>query len=153
MRISGKALLGLVLQHEGGKQETDALACAPRRRAGSLNGMRVGADQWVRLEGWLDDLPIPWWCYVWGSWVVPWFCSQHLRSGSWFVAFLYLIVHNCPNCSCLQWFLAPYRFFVFCCSRRHLPWCKWKHSHRGSQVPAYLNSNSLLPPGRYLVNV
>ena len=29
----------------------------------------------------------------------PAFCSQLLRSGSWFVAFLYPTVHNCPDCS------------------------------------------------------
>ena len=37
--------------------------------------------------------------------VVPCFCSLHLRDSSWFVAFLYLIVHNCPNCTYVQLFL------------------------------------------------
>ena len=38
--------------------------------------------------------PTPWWCCVQGSCAVTCFCSRLLRSGPWFVAFLYLIVHN-----------------------------------------------------------
>ena len=44
---------------------------------------------------------------------MPCISSWHLRSGSWFVAFLCLIVHNCPcDCACVQLFAVPYSFFV-----------------------------------------
>ena len=69
---------------------------------------------------------------------VPCFCSQHLRSGSWVLVFLYLIVHNLPNCTCTQLFLVPYiSFFVFCCWRRCLSRCK--PCSKGAQVPACLS--------------
>ena len=36
-----------------------------------------------------------------------------LASQKWqCVAFLYLIVHNCPKCASMQLFLVPYCFFV-----------------------------------------
>ena len=64
--------------------------------AGSLNGVSVGTDQWGRRCV-LGTLPTPLWCCVQGSW----FCSWHLRSSSWVLAFLHLIVHNCPDCMCV----------------------------------------------------
>lgn len=38
----------------------------------------------------------------------------------WHLAFLPLIVHNCPGHACMQVFPAPHYFFAFCCSRRCL---------------------------------
>ena len=65
-----------------------------------VNGMRVGADLWVGLEGWLRWSARPLSVAVGRAYMqYPAFCSQLLRSGSWFVAFLYLTVHNCPDCS------------------------------------------------------
>ena len=46
-------------------------------------------------------------CPVQGSHVGPSSCSQHLRSGSCFLAFLSLIVHNMPQL-CMRLFLVPY---------------------------------------------
>ena len=59
--------------------------------------------------------------------------------GFWLSCILYII---CPPCACMQLFLAPHFFLVFCCFRRHLSRCK--HSREGprmpgSQVPDYLN--------------
>ena len=58
-----------------------------------------GWGRWVGLAGGVAQVVclIPWWYCVRGSCTVPCFCSQHLKSGSWFVAFLYLIVHNFPQ--------------------------------------------------------
>lgn len=51
-RNSGKALLGL--QHEGVKTSNRCPCSLPDEgQAGLLNGVRVGADWYVRLEGWL----------------------------------------------------------------------------------------------------
>ena len=66
--------------------------------------------------------------------VVPCFHSQHLGSGSWFVAFLCILLFIiCPNCACVYLFLVPYSFFVFCHSRRHLFRCKCKLSVESSR--------------------
>lgn len=67
MRNSDKALLGLRLHREGLKTSTDFIACSGQgsgeksgegagagKQVDPLNGMRVGADQWVGLEGWLE---------------------------------------------------------------------------------------------------
>ena len=57
--------------------------------------------------------PPLWWCCVQGACPVPCFCSQILRSGSWVsLVFLYLVVHNLPNCACthMQLFLVSYSF-------------------------------------------
>ena len=51
MRISGKALMGLVLQHKGAKASNKVPLLT--RGAGPLNRVRVGADWWVGPEGWL----------------------------------------------------------------------------------------------------
>lgn len=50
--------------------------------------------------------------------MTPSFCSQHLRNGSWFVALLYLLVHNCPGHTCMQLLFIPPSFSVLCCWRR-----------------------------------
>ena len=57
-----------------------------------------------------------------------------LQNGSWsFWSFCILLSIICPNCECMQLFLVPYSFFVFCCSRRHLS--MQKLCSKGSQVP------------------
>ena len=61
---------------------------ALRGRAGFLNGVSVGAEWWVELEGWLG-----WSACGLGGVVCrdhgqyPAFCSPNLRSGCWSVAF------------------------------------------------------------------
>ena len=80
----------------------------------------------------------PQWCCVQVSRTVPWFCSWHLKPGKlsfWSFCILSFII--CPSCSCMQLFLVPYCFFVFCCSRRLFP----KAKGPGSQVPGCLNIN------------
>ena len=37
-----------------------------------------------------------------------------------FCFFFILLSRICPICACMQLFLVPYNFFVFCCSRRRL---------------------------------
>ena len=54
-----------------------------------------------------------------------------------FVRFCILLSILRPNCTCMQLFLVPYSFFVFCCLRRHLSRCR--RCSKGSQVPACLN--------------
>ena len=50
-----------------------------------------------------------------------------------FFFFLYLVVQNLPNCSCIQLFLVPYSFFLFCCLRKCLSRCR--HCCKRSYVP------------------
>ena len=52
--------------------------------------------------------------------------------GFWLPCILYII---CPTCACMQLFLAPYFFLVFCCSRRHLFRCKHSRESPECQVP------------------
>lgn len=52
----------------------------------------------------------PWWCRVQESCAILCFCSWHLRGGSWFVAFLYLLVHNHPDCSKHGVIFSPLQF-------------------------------------------
>ena len=56
--------------------------------------------------------PSPWWCCTWGSSQGPCFCSQHLRCGSWFVAFLYLIVPNLPHLHMPAVIFSPFYFIL-----------------------------------------
>ena len=56
--------------------------------------------RWVRLEGWLA-----WPAHTLGAVCraprqCPALAPSRSRHGSWFVAFLYLTVHNCPSCTC-----------------------------------------------------
>ena len=66
--------------------------------AGLLNGVKVGTDQWIGLEGWLmwSAHPLGGAVYRVYAWY-PAFCSWHHRSGNWVLAFLYFIVHNLPQ--------------------------------------------------------
>ena len=50
-----------------------------------------------------------------------------------FLVSLCLLSRICLNCACMQLFLVPYSFFVFCCSKRGMSRCKL-HCPKGSQV-------------------
>ena len=140
MRNSGKSLLRLMLQHEGAKTSNRCSCLLPEEgMSWSLiwGEGRGGSSGWAGGVAWVV-CPPPWWCWVQGSCTVPCFCSQHLRSGSWvFWSFCILLSIICPSCACMQSFLVPYSFFVFCCLRRLLSRCK--HCGKGFQVPACLN--------------
>lgn len=113
-------------------------------------GWGVGADQWVRSEGWLR-----WSAHPLGGAV----CRDHaastllllLEPQKWQLGFgrfctSFFII--CPGCTCRQLFSACYGFFVFCCWSSHLPRCK--HCSTGSWVPAFLkmrSTSSVLSPG------
>ena len=55
MRNSGRALLGLLLQHEEAETSTVALIHPPAGRglSWSLKWDERGTDWWIRLKGWL----------------------------------------------------------------------------------------------------
>ena len=66
-----------------------------------------------------------------------------------FLVFLYLSSIICPNYACIQLFLVPYSFFVFCCLRRCLSRCKLCNTAaKGprSQVPGPNLSHTLDAP-------
>ena len=52
----------------------------------------------------------------------------------WQLGFSYLVVHDLPQLACMQLFLVPYSFFVFCCWRRRAS--RYKQCCKGSWVPA-----------------
>ena len=95
MRNSGKALLGLMLQHEGVRT---------RNRFPYLHllGGAVCRDHAQSPASALG--------------------TSEVAVGFWPFCTLLLII--CPNCTCMQLFLVSYSLFVFCCSRRRLSRCK-----------------------------
>ena len=70
---------------------------------GFLHGVSECRGRWVDWTGLEAQVvcPLPWWCPVQESCVASCFRSWHLRSGSWILVFLYLVVIICPNCSCM----------------------------------------------------
>ena len=66
-------------------------------QAGPLNGVRVGVIGGLGERGDLGGWSIPLVVLGAGSQVVPCFRFQHLRSGIWVLAFLYLLVHGLPQ--------------------------------------------------------
>lgn len=87
-----------MLQHEGVKSRNRCPYLILRGAAWVLkrdNSRGRSVDWLVRRCG-FGGLPAPWWCCVQGSCSVLCFCSQHLRNGNWFLAFLYLIVDIFP---------------------------------------------------------
>ena len=64
---------------------------------------------------------------------------QKWQLGFWSFCILLSII--CPNCACMQLFLVPHSFFVFCCLRRCLSRCK--HCSKVSQVPGPSLSQNL----------
>ena len=114
-------------------------------RAGSLDGLRVGADPGVGPEGWPRWSALPSGGVCAGGMrsallllPTPCFCSRLFRSGSWaFLVFLYLFVHNLSQLSMHPGIFSPISFFVFCCLRRGVSGCK--PCSKGSQVLASLS--------------
>ena len=109
-------------------------------QAGSLYGMRVGVCPGMRTEGWFR-----WFVHPLGSVVCrgrvqyPAFAPGTSKVAAGFLVwvflflfFSYLVVQNLPNCTCMQLFLVPYSFFLFCCLRRCLS--RYKHYCKRSYV-------------------
>ena len=102
MRISGKALLGLLLRHKGAEVTVPLLPVAgwSLRCGGVGDG---GSDWWVRLEGGLGGLPTPLVVLCAGTMCGALLCSQDLTS-------LCLIVHNLSQLQIHTVSLVPYSF-------------------------------------------
>ena len=128
----------------GGTKTSNRFPCSlpDGGRAGSLNGVRLGLDWWVRPEGWLRGAAP---ClHLRGA-----VCRDRARDpafapgtlevavGFWPFGALFVI---CPNCPRVRLFLVPYSFFVFCCWKRCLSRCK--HCSKGAHAPASLSVNS-----------
>ena len=87
-------------------------------------------------EGWLKWSPHPLGGAVGSDHVqYPDFTPDTSEVAVGFLVFCILFI-ICPNCACMQLFLASYSFFIFCCLRRHLSRCR--HCSKGSHVPACL---------------
>ena len=99
----------------------------------------------VRLEGWLRCFAHPFGgvvCRVLQHPIFPHHSSEVAVGFFWSFCILLSII--CPNCTCMQLFLVPYSFFVFCCLRRRLSRCK--NCSKGSQVPGpSLSQNDYFP--------
>ena len=98
MRVSGKALLVLVLQHKERKQETDALASSQKGAAwilkwGNNRGRIYGLGRRCSLGGLSTPLVVPR-ARIMCSALLLLLAPQKWRC---VVAFLYPIAHNCPN--------------------------------------------------------
>ena len=103
--------------------------------------MRVGIDPWVGLKEWFRWSLYP--SYVQRSPAVSSFCSWHLRSDSWSLLYLVVIIWSfcillviiCPSCACTQLFLVPYSFFVFCAGGSICPGVSTEAKDLRFQVP------------------
>ena len=126
------------------KQVTGSLACFPNvGPACSLKGVRVGAGPRFGLEGWLGWSAHPLaFAVCRDHTAVPCFCSGHLRSSSWVFGLFISCSKFVPTAHVHSYFLLPYSFFIFCCSRKHLSRCK--HCRQGSQVPAFFSVTWLI---------
>ena len=143
-RTSGKALLGLLLQLQKGWKTNNRPSCLLPKVGDKLApymGWGLGCAQGSGQKDGLGVLPTLLGCWVQGACSVLCFCSQHLAFalGSsevvvgvfWsFCIFQYRI---CQTAACRQLFLVQYSFFVFCCSRRHLP--RYKHCSTVAEGP------------------
>lgn len=131
MRNSGKVLLGLVPL-----LTPEAVGWAEERSgAGSWRELRPSEGQWSQwVEGWLRWSAQPLMVLCAGDHVpVPCSRSWHLGSGSWVLAFLYLVL-ICPSWACMHLVLVACSFFVFCYLKKRFVWyehCSFKRS--GSQ--------------------
>lgn len=97
-------LYWVLLQQEEQEQVTGTPACSLRGSGSSpLNSVGVGQRAGLRWPAY----PL--------SGAVPSFCSQHRRCGSWFAAFLYLIVHDLPQLR-MRGPFCPLAFPCTCCS-------------------------------------
>ena len=119
MRNSGKAFLGLLLQHEEAETSTGALVHPPGGRGLSwpLKWDECGTDWWARLKGWIGCSAHP--CV--GAACRdhaqdPTFASSTSEAAVGFWPFCILLFIICPHCACTQLLLVPWSFFV------GLPW-------------------------------
>ena len=146
---SGKVFLGPMLQYQGARTR-NRYPCLllEEGRGSSLNGRRVGVCGWVvGLAGGKDWVV---WLPLGGA-----LCRDHEQSlllhpkpPKWqFVALLYLLVHNCPNCCIPVVIFALSWFLCVCCSRRGLTRCKQSIE---SHAPAYLVSSLANDPRAHL---
>lgn len=106
-----EAILGSV--HKGENTSNWVPSLAPGRVGCFLKGGE-GPGASAHLAGgaaWVV-CPSPRWCCTWGSSQGPCFCSQHLRCGSWCVAFLYLIVPNLPHLHMPAVIFSPFYFIL-----------------------------------------
>ena len=99
---------------------------------------------WVRWAGFLSGVSVDgrglvglgWPAILWGSLLRLQLLLPALQK--WQLGFeLWILFIICSNLTCVQSYLVPYHFFIFCCSRRLLFRCK--HCRKGSLVSAFLN--------------
>ena len=139
MRNSGKALLGLVPQQEGAKRSNRWPCSLPGGASWSLKLGEGGVGPGVRPEGGLGYSTHP----LGGA-----VCRGHARDpafvpgssevavGFWSFCILFII---CRNCTCTQFLLVPYSFFVSVC-----PGASTAAKGPRSWVPVCLSINSWL---------
>ena len=95
-------------------------------QACSLCGVRVEVCPGFGPEGKLKWFaPFRWYC-VQGACTVLCLAPGYSKVAvlDFFLISLYLLSRICTNCTCMQLFLIPYSFLVFCCSRRDVSRCK-----------------------------
>ena len=130
------------------KEQFPLLICSPRwGRAGSLHKVRVWAGPGAGLEGAHPFDGGERQGHAQCPAIAPDRPVLLLALQNWWLGFQSLCIllsRICPNCTFTQLFLVPYRFFVFCCWRRHLSRCK--PCSRGSQVPACLTGTTKPAP-------
>ena len=127
-RNSGKALLGPLLQ-QGGAKTSESFPCSLPKEGCRLvpyMGRGLGCVQALAQRGYLGGLPTPWVVLRAGG--IHSTLLLFLALQKWWLGFVFFILLSriCPICACMQLFLVPYNFFVFCCSRRRLS--RRKHS-------------------------
>ena len=99
-------------------------------------GSRVWAERSLR---WLDDTFDGFACREHAQY--PAFAPRSWwQLGFWCLCSLWSIIY--PDCTCMQFFSVPYSFFVFYCSRRHLPGVSTAAKGPRSQVPGPSQSQS-----------
>ena len=134
MRNSGKALLGFMLQHKGGKTSNRHPLSA------LLEAELVSEMGWVQdgSRGWAGGLPTRLVVLCAGRMfgTLP-LLLVHQKWQLSFWSFYILPFILCPNWKHTVTF-SPLWFLCICCSRRHLSRCK--HCSQGSQVRACLKA-------------
>ena len=142
--------MGLLLPQRGARTRNSfPCSSAPQGggRAGSLHKVRVWAGPGAGLEGGHPFDGGERQGHAQCPTIAPDCPVLLLALQNWWLGFQSLCIllsRICPNCTFTQLFLVPYRFFVFCCWRRHLSRCK--PCSRGSQVPACLTGTTKPAP-------
>lgn len=113
---------------ESKKQVTDSLAHSLRGQLVHKERGEGGADGQFRPGGSQVVCPPTWWCCVQGSFTVPCFLLSVPQSGSWILAFLYLVSIICPN-----WDQVQLEFLCILLFQEMTYMCK--HDLKGSQAP------------------